>query len=77
MIVYIGEFKGQRMFGIWKDQETLDKHIAGEKVYPELSFGMKKVNLILSHLPAILAYNKEYGGECPSNVIDAIEDLET
>ena len=61
LVVVRGEFKGTKMVYFYKSQEDADKAAAGERVFPALSFGVRKGEIILNYLDDIVEFVSDEG----------------
>jgi hypothetical protein len=74
-VVVHGEFQGQPMFRIYKNQEDADKAADGERVFPAFACGTKKVEVVFHFLPAMLKFALENKLQVPDKVLKAIKAL--
>jgi hypothetical protein len=73
-VVVRGEWKGQKMIYIYKDQADADAAARGERVFSLFQVGIKKANVIMAHLPAMLKFVTDEG-EVSVKVIEALKGL--
>lgn len=65
--VFIDVYKGKKIFAVWK----VDQHGNKEGKYPLISFGAKKAQAIIPHLPELNDFIAKYGEEETQSSDDA------